>query len=117
MTLNEKLRSALEPLGLPVVPGVDSRSRERVITFQYDLLPWQFADNAPMYYKALVQVHLFLPLPENGLRLRREILSALTAGGFTWPEVIDAGNDNGQHWVFECQALETARLTQPKSIL
>lgn len=108
MTLNERLRRALEPLGLPVVPGVDARRRERVITFQYNLVPCQFTDNRPGFYLALVQVHLLLPLPENALALRREIVSALAVEGFTWPEVTDAGDGSGQHWVFECQRLEAS---------
>ena len=36
---NQRLIAALEPLGLPVVPDVDTKHRPRVLVFNYDLLP------------------------------------------------------------------------------
>lgn len=65
MTVNQRLIQALCPLRLPVEPEVDTRYQSRCITFNYDLLPVQFADNRPILHKALIQVHLFLPLTEN----------------------------------------------------
>lgn len=105
MTLNERLRKALAPVGLPVLPDVDTRHRERCVTFNYELLPCQFADGRPLYDRALIQVHLFLPLKENGLRLRGRVRAALAGAGFAWPEVVDATGAEGQHYVFETEII------------
>ena len=37
-----------------------------LLVFNYDLLPAQPADNRPTWYKALIQVHLYLPLGTDG---------------------------------------------------
>lgn len=105
MTLNQVIRAGLEPLGLPVVPDVDTQHRPRCFTFHYDLLPVQFRDNGPAWYQALVQIHLFLPLGENSLALVERTAHALVLAGLTWPEVVDGTDESGQHKIFECEAL------------
>lgn len=105
MTLNQRLRDALEPLGLPVIPDVDTQHRSRCLVFNYDLLPAQYADNGPLWYRALIQVHLYLPLEENGLGLLREVAGVLAGAGMTHPDIIDATDEKTQHKVFECEAL------------
>ena len=105
MTLYQRLSTALKPLGIPVQPDVDTKNRERCIVFHYDLRPVQFAGNRPCWYKALVQVHLFLPLGEDGVVLQGRVIRALAQAGFTWPEVVDATDEEGQHKVFECELL------------
>lgn len=109
MTINQRIRGALAGLGLPAVPNVDTKKRDRCFTFNYDLLPIGFADNCPSSYKALIQVHLFLPLKEDPLVLKERTILALAAVGFTWPEVVDASDDEAQHFVFECEALEEVK--------
>ncbi len=99
--LNAHFQKTLESLGLPVVPGTAVGGEERVMTYNYTLLPLQHADNRPLFLKALAQVHLFLPRRENSVMLRSRIISALLLGGFSFPEVIDATDETGQHYVYE----------------
>lgn len=101
MSLNQQIITALAPVGLPVRPHWDTGQLERCITFQYNLIPAHFAGNRPLCRRALIQVHLFLPLGENGLETRRALAAALAAGGFDWPEEVDASDGEGQHFVFE----------------
>ena len=105
MTVNQRLIEALEGFGLPVVPGADTAHRDRCLSFLYDLLPAQFADNAPRFLRALVQVHLTLPLDEDSVKLRLDIARALAAHGFSWPEIVDAGDGDAQHHVLETEIL------------
>lgn len=105
MTVNACLRGALSGLGLEVLPEVDEQHRERCFTFNYDMVPAQFADNRPMWYRCLVQVHLFLPLKENSVKLRQGAAAALFSAGFTWPEVVDASDEEAQHYVFETETI------------
>ncbi len=88
MTLNQRIIQVLSPLGLPVVPDVDTLHRPRCLVFNYDLLPAQPADNRPTWYKALIQVHLYLPLGNDGRELRRQVMEALVDAGMTWPEIV-----------------------------
>lgn len=104
MTVNARLIKALEPLGRPVVPELYTDREESYFTFNYDLIPVQFAGNRPTYWKVLVQVHYFCPLEENSIRRRRET-AALTGAGFTWPEIVDASEKDIQHFVFECEIM------------
>ena len=105
MTVNQWLIEALEDFGLPVVPGADTAHRARCLSFVYDLLPAQFADNAPRFFRALVQVHLILPLDEDSVALRLKLARALADRGFAWPEIVDAGDGNAQHYVLETEIL------------
>ena len=106
MTVNERLIAALSPLGLPVLPDTDPGHRERCFTFNYDAQPYHWADDRPHYWRDLIQVHLFLPLVENGLELRGRAVTALVSGGFSWPEVLDLSDDDGQHYVYEVEYLQ-----------
>lgn len=101
LELNARLQTTLEGLGLPVVPGAAVGGEERVVTYNYDLLPVQHADDRPLFQNALVQVHLFLPRRENSVVLRSRVIAALLRGGFTFPEVVDATDETGQHYVYE----------------
>ena len=50
-------------------------------------------------------MHLYLPLGNDGRELRRQVMEALVDAGMTWPEIIDATDDETQHKVFECETL------------
>lgn len=105
MSVNQKIIAAVGALGLPVVPGVDGAHRDRVITFNYELIPAQWADDRPRYWRALIQVHLMLPPSENGLALKGALAKALADHGFIWPEIADATDQEGQHYVFETEQI------------
>ena len=112
MTLNQKLIAALAPFGDPVVPELYTGTAPRWYTFNYDLLPIT-ADNRPILYRALIQVHYFCPLNENSLQRRVRTSNALAFAGCTWPNEVNAsGNERMQdetnpcqHFVFECEAV------------
>lgn len=113
MTVGERIKAALDPFGLPVRPDLYTGNATEFLTYNYALLPVQFADGRPLLWRALVQVHLFCPRGVNRVRLVAQITTALVRGGFTWPEVqnvtMGGGNDRSsiddksQHWVFECE--------------
>lgn len=112
MTVNEKIITALEPLGYPVVPDLYTGEKTTYITFNYSTHGGLFANDAPGYDICLVQAHLLAPYGQNTVSLRRQIKRALFGAGFTWPAETDAGSGArkeervGQHIVFECQIEE-----------
>lgn len=103
MTVNESIIKALAPFGDPVAPNIYTKGKSRYYTFNYDLVPARFADNGPLFYKALIQIHFVCPLNDNSIRRRRETIQAIVAGGFGWPEVVDASDRDTQHYVFETE--------------
>ena len=104
MTLNQRIIEALSPLGLPVVPDVDTLHRDRCFVFHYDSGPTFYADNMPWMYTYQIQVHLFLPLGENSLAMVDKAVRALMAAGFSALEVTDSTDESGQHKVLSCEA-------------
>lgn len=105
MTVNEAIIQALAGFGDPVVPGLYTGDATRYYTFNYDLIPAQFADNQPIYERALIQVHFFAPLDYNSVRRRNETRKALIGAGLSWPATTDASDRDSQHFVFECETI------------
>ena len=48
MTLNQRIIQALKPLGLPVVPDVDTLHRPRCLVFNYNLIQLSLQITAPL---------------------------------------------------------------------
>lgn len=113
MSINSTLVSALTPIAPTETDayeggGTAGRSqgkREIYITFNYDTIPDDFGDDEPGHERALIQVHLYAPVGRNVLPQRRAIKRALHGAGFTWPSYTNASGENGQHHVFECEAV------------
>lgn len=103
MILNQCIIQTLKSLGLPVAPDMGTLHRPRCLVFNYDLIPIQLANNRPTWCKALIQVHLYLPLENGGREIRRQVLEVLVDAGMTRSEIIDATNEETQHKIFECE--------------
>lgn len=112
MTVNERLITALEPVGHPIVPDQYTGEEAVYLTFNHGVRGALFADDAPGYDVHMVQVHLFAPYGWNSMALRAQVKRRLFSAGFTWPEETDAGSESqearemGQHIVFECEIEE-----------
>lgn len=103
MTVGEQVKQALGGLRLPLEQGTYTGTSSTYITYNYDLIPFQFADNQVVWYRALVQVHLVAPLQTPIMSLAHRALSLLVVGGFTAPEVIDTHEPERRHIVLECE--------------
>lgn len=78
----------------------------RYLVFNYTELPQNFGDNDSPYVRYLIQLHYFCPLLENSRSVRRKIKNAIkTEEDFTPPQVADATDAEGQHFIFEFEAL------------
>lgn len=110
MSVEARVRSALAPFGDPVEKSVlDAASKRRparYYTFSCNSLGDDFGDDAPGCERNLVQVHLFAPLNHNCMQQVKKTKQALFAAGFTWPSVTDATDQDGQHYVFECETTD-----------
>lgn len=106
MSVNEVLRSALAPTGLPCVPDTHTPGAETYYTFSVDTVPAAWGNNAPDAEICDVSVHLWAPGQANVLALRAQTRRLLSEAGFTWPSETDASDEDGQHYLYECQILQ-----------
>jgi hypothetical protein len=103
MSVESKIKTALNSLGYKIYPGNYDGADETYFVFNYNTMPDDFGDNQPHHERALVQVHLFCPHEFNSVKLRKDAKAALAGAGFIYPGMTNAGDKDGQHWVFECQ--------------
>lgn len=110
MSVEARIKSALDGFGDPVEKSMlDAAARwapARYYTFSCRTSGAAFGDNAPSCERVLVSVHLFAPLNMNCIQRVKETKRALSAAGCTWPEVVDATDQDGQHYVFECETVD-----------
>ena len=103
MNVDAALQGALRPLGLPVYQHRYTGEEIRYITTKHSTIQAVFGEGTPEAAVHMVQVHLFLPAEENPTELKLRVSRALGEADFTWPSETDASDEDGQHYVFECE--------------
>lgn len=103
----EILQSALDSV-LPqsVYPNLYTGPNTEYVVWNYNTLPSVWADGAPHAARYLVQVHYYLPHKKKPTAIIQAISAALFSAGFTWPDVTDAADAEGQHYVLECEYVD-----------
>lgn len=99
----EKIRTACETVISDVFPQIYTGALLHYVTYNYNIIPSVWTESGPAASRYLCQVHFYLPHKEDP---REDILGlqrALFDAGFTWPDVTDAEDADGQHWVLECE--------------
>lgn len=100
----EALTGALEPL-FPgaVFPQLYTGPLLRYVVWNYNILPRVWAEGVPHAARYLVMVHFYLPHKEDPREAILSLSRALSEAGFMWPDLTDASDSDGQHWVLECE--------------
>lgn len=112
MTLNEQIIAAVTPVVPVCVPDLliteaSETPPDEYCTFRYDDLADALGDDSAHVMRALVQVHYLAPLRANTVETRRKLWAALAAvDAFTAPDITNASDQTGQHYVLEFEALE-----------
>lgn len=106
MSINKRLVKALEGFTADPAAEIYKGDDALYIVFNYSEIPDDFGDDDAGHNRVLVQVHLYAPPEENVVALRREIARRLFAAGFTRPSITPASDNNGQHFIFECEDAE-----------
>ena len=99
-----RLKEACESV-LPdaVFPQVYTGPLLRYAVWDYNVMPAVWAERAPHAARYLCQVHFYLPHKENPQKAILALSAALHERDFTWPQLTDATDAEGQHWVLECE--------------
>lgn len=109
MTTLEHIVRAIEIFGFPYSPGVYTGPEEHWFTYNYvDDYGELFGDDESLETVNRIQLHYFLPVKENYLKMKNEIRDALLREGFTYPEIesMDDQNPDIRHLIFECEIEE-----------
>lgn len=105
-TLDDLILDAVTPIVKPCVPNLYTGEAAEYCTYNYDELSAGFGDNRAHAMRALVQVHYLSPLRANTAATRRRLWAALAdVDAFTAPDITNASDQTGQHYVFEFEAL------------
>lgn len=111
MTLNEKIITVVTPIVPVCVPDLlvteaGKTPPEEYCTFNFPLYADALGDDAAHLQRALVQVHYLAPLKVNTVATRRALWQALAAvDEFTAPDIENASDQTGQHYVFEFETV------------
>ena len=113
-SVDSMIKTALSVVGLPIWNSVKEEENTKYgggvqptyYVFNYSSYGVGYADDEPTGEVYLIQVHLFAPLASNLTRLVRKTKAALHNAGFTWPETVNASDNNGRHIVFEFQFVD-----------
>ncbi|MDO5346554.1 MAG: phage tail protein [Lachnospiraceae bacterium] len=106
MTVNEIIKKALTPFGIPITADFFGGGAKEYFTFNYaDDRAAGFGDDEPLQVVAYMQIHYFAPMEKDYLSIKKKIRKALFNAGFTYPDVTDATvlSDGIRHLVFECE--------------
>ena len=101
MSIDKAIRAAVTPVVPICVPHLYAGSATEYCTFNYTRYPAEFSDNAPSALGYSIQVHYFLPLNDNPNAKLNRLANALFAVGFDYPQIVDATDEVGQHYVLE----------------
>lgn len=102
--MSEKLQTALNTV-LPdaVYPIVNTGGGTEYFVWNYSVIPTLWAESRPNAARYLVQAHYYCPHRKNPQTTILAAERALVDAGFTWPSLTDASDEDGQHWVLECE--------------
>ena len=106
MTVDAKIKAALDIFGDPIENGSYRGEKSRYYVFNYFTSGAIFADDSPGAEIYSIQVHFFAPLNENITKRVKETKKALFCAGFTWPRLTNASDEESRHIVFECETVE-----------
>jgi hypothetical protein len=101
--IDTTIRTALAPLGIPVEPNEYEGSAQEYISFVYQELGAIHADGMPHAIRYILDLHWYLPRGKNPSAGKDRIRHLLKRAGATWPNVVNASDKEGQHYVFECE--------------
>lgn len=106
MNIDEALVFAIEPIIPEISPGLYEGRALEYCVYNYSALPRLHAEGKPGAIVYLVQVHYCLPTGQAAQRTLIQLKNALHCAGCTYPSVEDASDEDGQHYVLECQYMD-----------
>lgn len=105
MTYDAQLKQALEELGLPVEPGLDTTATDEYCVYWYDSSGTLFGDDAPCLEHRRWTVIYVAPVGQNRLDMRNSIRWKIFGVFGVWPSEEDATDASGQRYLYEFETI------------
>ena len=106
MSFEERLAEAVKKVVPEAAPNVYEGQARVFATWNFNELGRLFAEGKPNAVQYLAQVHVYLPKKYPWAEIKRQMQQELFKLGGTWPDIIDASDRDGEHLVFEFDAVE-----------
>lgn len=106
MSINDAAIQAVSPIVPDCVPDHYDGDNKEYCVFRYEEIGDDFGDDTANAVLYLFTLNWFLPLGVNPLEKKKQIKEALVNAGFTYPNVLNLSDEEGQHFVFECQCVD-----------
>lgn len=104
--LDDQIVAAVSAVVRPCVPNEYTGEAAEYCIYNYNALSDAFGDDRAHTMRSLVQVHYLAPLKADTLATRRKLWQALAAvDEFTAPDITNATDQTGQHYVYEFEAI------------
>ena len=97
MSINETIIQAVTPIVPVCVPDVYRPNAGETPAESPDV----FGDDEPQAIRYLIQLHLYLPLGQTPLRLKRQLRRAMLDAGCAVGDALNLTDLEGQHYVLE----------------
>lgn len=102
MNVEKALMQAVGPL-YPCAPNIYKGEAIEYVVWNCYTTPDVYAEELPAVARYPVQVHYYLPNGKNPSQGKLALMRALYNAGFTWPRLTNASDEEGQHYVLECE--------------
>lgn len=101
--IDTRIRAALASMDLPVEPNDYDGEALEYLSYKYQELGAVHAEGRPNAIRYILDLHWYLPRGKNPESGKNRIRHLLQAAGATWPNIENASDKEGQHYVFECE--------------
>ena len=101
--VDNALQTALGSLGLPVFPNLYQGNELEYIVTNHNAIPVVYAERKPQAARHIVTVRYFLPFKKNPNPMILQIEQALFNNGFTFPDMTDVSDSEGQIYAMTCE--------------
>lgn len=104
-SIDKRIIDAVKTIVPDIKPNQYKGSSETYCVYNYSEIPSIHADSEPHAIRYIIQLHYYLPHRTNPNTTKRSISNALLGAGFTFPSIVNASDNEGQHYVFEFEGL------------
>ena len=105
MIYDEKLKAALEELGLHVEAGLDTSAGTEYCTYGYDSSGTLFGDDRPCLEYRRWTVRYVAPTGQNRLSMRQNIRNAIFRVFGVWPSEESEPDASGQQYFYDFESV------------
>lgn len=102
MSCDEAIVAAFGSI-LPLYPNVYTGDALEYLVYNYYVLPDVYADSISRASRYSIQLHYYLQHKVNPNPTKLSIITACIENGFTYPSMTNAGDREGQHYVFQME--------------